>query len=133
MKAYFLLLLFVLPAVILMFNNGNSLLAYGEEDPLEDEAEVEGESDAEAEVEVSGVDEEDDEITTTSSPDADTTLLFVKPVSTGASQLAQASPTPVLLPLRPSAGQVLAPSCGTIEPRDGKDSSLQWQSQLTVQ
>ncbi|KAJ8950527.1 hypothetical protein NQ318_015271, partial [Aromia moschata] len=35
----------------------------------------------------------------------------------------QASPTPVLLPLRPSTGQALAPSCGTVEPRDGRDST----------
>ncbi|KAJ8949808.1 hypothetical protein NQ318_000506 [Aromia moschata] len=36
--------------------------------------------------------------------------------------LTQASSTPVLLPLRPS-GQALAPSYGTVEPRDGRDST----------
>ncbi|KAJ8979764.1 hypothetical protein NQ317_015241 [Molorchus minor] len=86
MKAFFLLALLIFPAVIFTFDNGNKMLSYGEEDPLEDEAEVEGESD-EAEIEVSGADEDEEEVTNTASPDADTTLLFVKPVPTGASQL----------------------------------------------
>lgn len=62
---------------------GNRMLSYAEEDPLEDEAEaeVEGENDIE---EVSVTDEEEEEVKTTASPDADTTILFVKPVSTGA-------------------------------------------------
>lgn len=58
------------------------MLSYAEEDPLEDEAEVEGESDME---EVGVTDDEEEETKTTASPDADTTILFVKPVSTGAS------------------------------------------------
>lgn len=62
---------------------GNRLLSYAEEDPLEDEAEVEGESDIE-EVGVTE-EEEDEEAKTTASPDADTTILFVKPVSSGTS------------------------------------------------
>ncbi|KAJ8952662.1 hypothetical protein NQ318_020977 [Aromia moschata] len=35
-----------------------------------------------------------------------------------------ASPTRVLLTPRPSAGQALAPSCGTVEPRDGRDGTI---------
>lgn len=63
------------------------MLSYAEEDPLEDEAEAEVEGEGEAEVEeVGGIEEEEDD-SKTSSPDADTTLLFVKPVSTGASQM----------------------------------------------
>lgn len=61
---------------------GNRMLSYAEEDPLEDEAEVEGESDME---EVGVTDEEEEESKTTASPDADTTILFVKPASTGGS------------------------------------------------
>lgn len=54
-----------------------------DEDPLEDEVEVEGEVDVE---EVTNPDEEDEETKSTASPDADTTLLFVRPIAT-ASQL----------------------------------------------
>jgi hypothetical protein len=62
---------------------GHKAVAYAEEDPLEDEVEVEGEADIE---EVASTDEEEEEEKTTASPDADTTLLFVKPIAT-ASQL----------------------------------------------
>lgn len=58
-------------------------MAYAEEDALEDEVEVEGELD----VEETAGSEEDEELKSTASPDADTTILFVKPVSTGASQM----------------------------------------------
>lgn len=59
------------------------MLSYAEEDPLEDEAEVEGESDIE---EVGGTEEDEDEETKSkASPDADTTILFVKPISSGSS------------------------------------------------
>lgn len=61
---------------------GNRMLSYAEEDPLEDEAEVEGENDME---EVGVTDDEEEETKTTASPDADTTILFVKPISTGTS------------------------------------------------
>lgn len=60
------------------------MFSYAEEDPLEDEADVEGESEVE---EVANTDEEEEEDKTTASPDADTSLLFVRPVSSGASQL----------------------------------------------
>lgn len=61
------------------------MLSYAEEDPLEDEADVEGEAEVE---EVAGAEDEDeDDSKTNASPDADTTLLFVKPIHIGASQL----------------------------------------------
>lgn len=53
------------------------------EDSIEDEAEVEGEADVE---EIGGL-EEEDEVKTTSSPHVHTTLLFVRPVSSSASQM----------------------------------------------
>jgi Translocon-associated protein (TRAP), alpha subunit len=62
------------------------VVSFAEEDPLEDEgeADVEGEADIE---EVATTEEEEEEPKTTASPDADTTILFVKPLPTGASQL----------------------------------------------
>lgn len=57
------------------------MFAYAEEDPLEDEVEVEGESDVE---EVSAGEEQQDEYKSNASPLAETTILFVKPVATGA-------------------------------------------------
>lgn len=61
-------------------------MSYAEEDLTEDEgeAEVEGEADIE---DVITTEEEEEDIKTTASPDADTTLLFVKPVVTGLTQL----------------------------------------------
>lgn len=58
------------------------MVAYAE-DATEDEADVEGEVDVE---EVGGVEEEED-TKTTSSPHAHTTLLFVRPVASSASQM----------------------------------------------
>lgn len=58
------------------------MVAYAE-DSIEDEADVEGEVDVE---EVGGI-EEEDETKTTSSPNAHTTLLFVRPVASTASQM----------------------------------------------
>jgi len=82
MKNIFLLLLLVLPAVIFTVDRGTRFMAYAEEDLTEDEgeAEVEGEADLE---DVATTEEEEEEVKTTASPDADTTLLFVKPVVTG--------------------------------------------------
>ncbi|XP_023028088.2 signal sequence receptor subunit 1 l(1)G0320 [Leptinotarsa decemlineata] len=81
---FFLFALLVLPVVILTFDNGKRVFSYAEEDPLEDEIDVEGEAEVE---EVGGVEEEDeDDGKTLSSPDVDTTLLFVRPIPTGASQ-----------------------------------------------
>lgn len=62
--------------------SGHKMLSYAEEDPLEDEAEVEGESDME---EVGVADEDEEELKTLASPNADTTILFVKPAPTGSS------------------------------------------------
>lgn len=62
--------------------SGHKMLSYADEDPLEDEAEVEGESDIE---EVGVGEDEEEEVKTTASPNADTTILFVKPASTGSS------------------------------------------------
>lgn len=59
---------------------GHKMMSYAEEDPLEeDDVEVEGEADVE---EVTTTDEEEEEDKTTASPDADTTLLFVRPIAT---------------------------------------------------
>jgi len=93
MKYFWFFLLVALPAVIFTFDNGNRLMSYAEEDPLEDEADVEGEADIE---EVGGqTDEEDEEEKTTASPDADTTLLFVKPLQVAASQMELPAGIPV--------------------------------------
>lgn len=56
------------------------MMAFAEEDPIEDEGEAEVE-------EVGGQEEEEEDTKSTASPNADTTLLFVKPIQTGASQL----------------------------------------------
>nr|CAI5854184.1 unnamed protein product [Callosobruchus analis] len=64
------LLLLILPIVISFFEN----------DPIEDEGEAEVE-------EVGTLEEEEEESKTTASPDADTTLLFVKPIFSGSSQM----------------------------------------------
>lgn len=62
--------------------SGHKMMSYAEEDPLEDEAEVEGESDIE---EVGGAEDEDEDLKSLASPNADTTILFVKPTLTGSS------------------------------------------------
>ncbi|VEN34518.1 unnamed protein product [Callosobruchus maculatus] len=74
------LILLVLPVVISFFENGDRLTTYAKEDPIEDEGEAEVE-------EVGTVEEEEEESKTTASPDADTTLLFVKPIFSGSSQM----------------------------------------------
>ncbi|XP_022908354.1 translocon-associated protein subunit alpha [Onthophagus taurus] len=84
MKNFFLFALLVLPAVIFTFDNGYKLMSYADEDPLEDEAEVEGEADIEP---VAETEDEEEEVKSKASPDADTTLLFVRPVSTGSTQM----------------------------------------------
>jgi len=83
--------LLVLPAVILTFDSGYKHVAYAEEDPLEDEVEVEGEGEVE---EVVTTEEDEEEEKTKASPDADTTLLFVKPI-TQAAQLELPAGVPV--------------------------------------
>jgi len=90
----FLLLLLVLPAVLFTVDRSNRFVTYAEEDLTEDEgeAEVEGEADIE---DVAVTEEEEEELKTTASPDADTSLLFVKPVVTGASQMELPAGIPV--------------------------------------
>jgi len=92
MKNIFLIFLLVLPAVLFTINGGNQLLSKAE-DLTEDEgdAEVEGEGDIE---EVTTAEEEEED-TKVVSPDADTHLLFVKPLSTGASQFEIPAGVPV--------------------------------------
>ncbi|KAL3285287.1 hypothetical protein HHI36_019397 [Cryptolaemus montrouzieri] len=92
MKYLFIFGLLVLPAVIFTFDNGNKMMSYAEEDATEDEADVEGEADIE---EVAATEEEEEEEQTTTSPDAETSLLFVKPVSIGGSQLELPAGLPV--------------------------------------
>ncbi|XP_044767159.1 translocon-associated protein subunit alpha [Coccinella septempunctata] len=92
LKFLFLFGLLVLPAVIFTFENGNKMMSYAEEDPTEDEADVEGEADIE---EVAGTEEEDEEEEQTTSPDAETSLLFVKPNSPPGSQLELPAGVPV--------------------------------------
>lgn len=61
-------------------------MAYAE-DELEDElVDVEGEVD-EGTDDVAITEEDDEEVKTTTSPDADTTILFIKPITTGSSQM----------------------------------------------
>ncbi|GJQ77227.1 hypothetical protein Trydic_g14896 [Trypoxylus dichotomus] len=76
--------IFIFKGIIFTIDNGYKMLSYAEEDPLEDEAEVEGEVDIEPTVET---EEEEEEAKTKASSDADTTLLFIKPIVTGSSQM----------------------------------------------
>jgi translocon-associated protein subunit alpha len=92
MKNFFLLALLVLPAIIFTIDGGHKMMAYAEEDPLEEEADVEGEADVEV---TATEEEEEDDSKAKASPDADTSLLFVRPVVTGASQLELPAGVPV--------------------------------------
>ncbi|GLV42290.1 lethal (1) G0320 [Carabus blaptoides fortunei] len=84
MKNFFLLALLVLPAILFTVDNVHKFMAYAE-DELEDElVDVEGENDAD---DVAVTDEDEDEAKTTTSPDADTTILFIKPIIVGSSQM----------------------------------------------
>jgi translocon-associated protein subunit alpha len=94
MKYFFIFALFVLPAVIFTFDSGYKLVTYAEEDPLEDEADVESENESEDNVEVTGTEPEEEE-ESTASPDADTTLLFVRPVTQLGSQMELPGGVPV--------------------------------------
>lgn len=73
----------LLPALILSIHNGSRLVAWAEDDDADDEiVDVEGEADESAIIEEGG---EDDEAQPRASPDADTTILFTRPVVSGAS------------------------------------------------
>ncbi|CAG9857141.1 unnamed protein product [Phyllotreta striolata] len=80
----------LLPALIFIFENGK-LVTYAEEDALEDEVEIEGEGD----VEEQANSEDEEDTASTTSPYADTTLLFVRPTLTGSSQLELPAGRPV--------------------------------------
>lgn len=63
--------------------SGSRLVAWGEDDDADDEiVDVEGEADESAIIEEGG---DDDEVQPRASPDADTTILFTRPVVSGAS------------------------------------------------
>lgn len=96
MKSIFLLLLLVLPAVIFTIDGGRRFVAYAEEDLTDDEgeAEVEGEGDTD-DLAATDTDDDEEEVKTTASPDADTVLLFVKPVVSGATQIELPGGVPV--------------------------------------
>lgn len=63
-------------------------MAYAE-DELEDElVDVEGEVDTDTDTDdVAVTDEDEEEVKTTTSPDADTTILFIRPITTGSTQM----------------------------------------------
>jgi len=89
MKCKFLLVLLILPALISIFD-GNKIYARANEDEIdEDLVDVENESDSDdTEGALVGDDVETDEDSeSTTSPDANTQLLFVKPLYTPGSQL----------------------------------------------
>ncbi|PSN33071.1 Translocon-associated protein subunit alpha [Blattella germanica] len=79
MKNIFLLSLLILPALILTVDKGR-LVAWAEEDDVDDEmVDVEGEGDEGAVTDEGG---EEDGSQLSASPDADTTILFTRPVAT---------------------------------------------------
>ncbi|XP_067003913.2 translocon-associated protein subunit alpha [Anabrus simplex] len=83
MKNIFVLVLLILPAVIFTVDNGSKLVAWADEDDAEDEmVDVEGEGD---ETSVTDEGSEDDETQPGASADADTTILFTKPVPSASS------------------------------------------------
>ncbi|XP_066261071.1 translocon-associated protein subunit alpha isoform X1 [Euwallacea similis] len=96
MKYFFLLSLLILPAVVFLADNGRSkMMAFAEEDPIdEEEADVEGEVE-EGDVVATESEEDEEESQSKASPDADTVLLFTKPNVQGASQLELVAGTPV--------------------------------------
>lgn len=81
MKNFILFLLLALPATLLTVNNGG-FLAYGQEDEIVDDAiDIEGEDGTIV------TDEEIEEETTKASPDAETVILFTKPVVSSAASM----------------------------------------------
>lgn len=83
MKSLLIFALLVLPAVLLTVDSGARLMAHATEDELDEELDVEVESD---DVSVTQTDEPeaDEEPETSKSPDADTFLLFTRPLYSGA-------------------------------------------------
>lgn len=98
MRSIFLLVLLILPAIIFTIDGGNKVFAAADEDEIdEDLVDVESEGDSdENEGAMTGDDVETDELgENTKSPDADTQLLFVKPLYTAGSQLELPGGVPV--------------------------------------
>uniref|UniRef100_U5ESU1 Translocon-associated protein subunit alpha n=1 Tax=Corethrella appendiculata TaxID=1370023 RepID=U5ESU1_9DIPT len=80
MKSLFIFALLVLPAILCTFDNGFKFMAHAAEDELDEElVDVESED---AAVVGEDVEQEDEVSETTKSPDADTYLLFTKPLHT---------------------------------------------------
>ncbi|CAH2237540.1 translocon-associated protein subunit alpha [Pararge aegeria] len=75
MKLIYLMLL-VLPAALLCFQNANTILVRGDEDELDDVVDIEGEDNQVVGEDALG-DEDDDSVK--SSQDVDTTIMFIKP------------------------------------------------------
>lgn len=95
MKSSFLLILFILPTLLLFIDSGNKIYARAEDEIDEDLVDVENEGDSDNEESaLTGDDVEPDEVSTTS-PDADTQLLFVRPLYTAGSQLELPGGVPV--------------------------------------
>lgn len=79
----FIVLAVVLPVFILTVDKGSRLVAWAEDDDTDDEiVDVEGEGDESSITEEGG---EEDEAQPRASPDADTTILFTRPVISGTS------------------------------------------------
>jgi len=83
MKYFFLLSILVFPAIILSFNGGYQPVAYAQDDDVDDDVDVEGEGEDTAVTDEGG--DEDDLTQTGASPDADTTILFTKPLTASTS------------------------------------------------
>ncbi|XP_055587275.1 translocon-associated protein subunit alpha-like [Uranotaenia lowii] len=94
MKKLLVFALLVLPAVLLTVDNGSRFMANATEDELDEELDVEVESD-EASVTQNEEPETDEEPETTKSPDADTFLLFTRPLYVTGTQLELPAGNPV--------------------------------------
>lgn len=86
MRKLLVFALLVLPAVLLTTDGGSRLMAHATEDELDEELDVEVESDDGSVTQTDEADT-DDEPETTKSPDADTFLLFTRPLHSSGSQL----------------------------------------------
>lgn len=85
MKSLLIFALLVLPAVLLTVDGGSRLMAHAAEDELDEELDVEVEGEDAAVTGQAEETETDDEPETTKSPDADTFLLFTRPLHSAGS------------------------------------------------
>lgn len=83
MNKLWIFALLVLPAVLLTVDGGSRLMAHATEDELDEELDVEVEGEDAAVTGQAEETETDDEPETTKSPDADTFLLFTRPLHSG--------------------------------------------------